>query len=211
VFVEGKGEVVPAPYDVRIMGADKLVILDWALATADRRGYRRSDDPWKHGLARTFVDGDLEIPAFAVGLYTKKLAEWAACLWLNSYLRRDVMLVDLVSRRYGSGGIDQRVYGRTIRVVCRSVPDGPNLIRRVDARGAEIPLRARCYVFARYLREEPDYVRLLGTLPTRRIELYPVRPAGAGHKNIEIVDRDLDSMRRLASELRARENYRACR
>lgn len=213
MFVEGKGEVAPTPYDVRIVHGDKRIIRDWALATAERRGYDRATRRWKHGLAREWVDRDIIVPAHAAGLYTKKIAEWGMCQWLNARLRRKVLIVDLVERRYGNGGIDQEVYGRTIRVVSRSNPDGPNLVRRVNDDGVEVRLRARCYVFARYLRETPDHVTLLGTLPTRQIELYPVRPAQAhaDHGNIEIQDKMLGSMWHLANELKARERFRACR
>jgi hypothetical protein len=210
-FEEGKGWVTPAPIHIRVELPDRELIAEEAMKLAGVRRWPAGRDQWERGLADALPVGRYRVPKFAAGICMHKIAEWALCLYLNPKLARADLLPDFVRRRWGSGGIDQDVYGRTIRVISRTRTDGPNYVEAIKADGRETPIRADCIVFARYQREDPDFVSLLGIASRRTLKEYHLCLAKAGHYNIAVDDDHLDPMCRLANDLQARETNLLCR
>jgi hypothetical protein len=191
-FEEGKGWVTPAPIHIRVELPDRELIAEEAMKLAGVRRWPAGRDQWERGLADALPVGRYRVPKFAAGICMHKIAEWALCLYLNPKLARADLLPDFVRRRWGSGGIDQDV-------------------EAIKADGRETPIRADCIVFARYQREDPDFVSLLGIASRRTLKEYHLCLAKAGHYNIAVDDDHLDPMCRLANDLQARETNLLCR
>jgi hypothetical protein len=210
-FVEGKGWVPPAPVHIRVEPVDREQIAEEVMRMAGIRRWPHGADAWERGLADALPVGRYLVPKYAAGLAMHKIAEWALCLYLNPRLKRVILLPDFVRRRFGSGGIDQDVYGRTIRVISRTRTDGPSHVEAIKANGRETPIRADCIAFARYQREDPDFVSLLGVASRKTLREYHLCLARAGHYNIDVDDDHLDPMSRLAADLQAKEMNLTCR
>lgn len=204
---EGRGIVAPEPVWVPIARADFLILKDVAIRRQVERDYRSKRNAWARGMVgpgRPRIAADLRRSEYSI--YVGLIGEHGACQYINSRLGRKAAVLDLESRERGDGGVDIHVVGLAIQVKTQQHPGGAGLIRCVTEGGRELPLTARCYVFALYDRDHQDGVSLLGWAWARDVVRQPRRPARrGGHTNIEVPRSLYLPASRLIKELRQRE------
>lgn len=195
---EGRPECAPAPVDVPLSPADRVVAKDWATTQAMARKYRDRSDPWGKGFKparRVRNVGDVrseEVPALE-----GKLGEIAFVYYINNAARRELLKVDFEERRQGDGGSDFELVGYRIDVKTRTY-GSPSLVRKTDSAGRDKPLLSHRYVFA-WLDRDLSRVQLLGWASRECVMSCPVRQSRYGHMNYEVPDERLESMRTLAT------------
>jgi hypothetical protein len=203
MMAEGRGWIAPAKEPVKLTCGEAIFLAGKAKERAEWRGYGSGGD-WSRGLSRGreypgvgYLGSEVRAPF--VGL----LGEYAAQVWLNRRLGRDVAAIDLEFRLTGDQGCDFDLCGLKHEIKTRQSALSPNRVRRATERCAIVPIRSSIYVFAEFT--EPYIVNLLGWLWGKQVKKLAVVPAKcAGHANSEFGDEILWPMTRLIKELHRR-------
>lgn len=185
---EGKGEIIPAPVDVKLSAAD---LRTCEIESLRRKGYRTDyqGTAWKAGLVGN-------------GIFAGMLGETAVGLWLSLKLGYAVH-VDFELRQWGDGGKDHEINGWRLQVKTRTKPYGSTLIRRISDNGRIMPLDWEFLVACEWTGG--NVVHLLGWF-TRDTSLSSTfgKSNAAGHFNIIVPDTKLEPMNRLPQMLKMR-------
>lgn len=147
------------------------------------RGYSSRSDKWGRGFVTDPV---------ACGLR----GEAAFVLFINDHFG-PVLDLDTALKRYGDGGIDFELFGKTFQVKGQTRLRDPFLVRRVSDRGNIVQLPADYVVFVTGCHETNP--SLLGWMKRQGLCERGIRkksPVG-DHHNLEIAHKHFEPMDRL--------------